>query len=60
MGRPTGFGQRPPQQHLDLGVDTAQVVARPSGKGVMDGRIQPEQYCVPLRCRPLVGRSVGH
>jgi hypothetical protein len=43
-----GFGQRAPEQELDLGVRTAQLVRRPSSQRVVDGGIEPKQDALTL------------
>src|SRR5215470_19808466 len=42
-GQPPGFGERAAEQEFDLGVGAAQLVAGPSGQGVVDGGVEPEQ-----------------
>jgi hypothetical protein len=48
-GQPTDLGKGAPEQELDLGVRTAQVVGRPLGQGVVYGRVQPQQQTLALR-----------
>jgi len=44
MGRhSSSLGQRPSQQHLDLGVDAAELVVGPTDERVVDGRIEAKQ-----------------
>jgi len=40
-GEPARFGKRAPQQELDLGIGTAQLVIGPPGQRIMDCWIQP-------------------
>src|SRR5579863_9127879 len=40
----SGIVEGSAQQHLDLGVEAAELVSRPVGQGVVDGGINPEQY----------------
>jgi len=42
-GKPPGVGEGAAQQELDLGVGAAQFVGCPSGKGVVDGWVEPQQ-----------------
>jgi hypothetical protein len=35
-GHPAGVGERASQQHLDLGVQAAELVIGPPGEGVVD------------------------
>src|ERR1017187_2148712 len=42
-GEPSGVGERAAEEELDLGVGAAQLVAGPSGQGVVDGGVEPEQ-----------------
>jgi hypothetical protein len=54
------LGQSTAQQELDLGISASQLIAGPPGQGVMDGRIQPQQYAfalahwvtLPMPCNP--------
>jgi hypothetical protein len=47
-GQPPGFGERAPEQELDLRVGAAQLIRRPPGQRVMHGRIKPEQDALTL------------
>jgi hypothetical protein len=47
-GQPTGVGQCPAQQELDLGVGAALFLAGPSGQGVVHGWIQPQQHTLAI------------
>ena len=42
--QPAGLVQGPAQQHLDLGVQAPELVARPPLQRVVDGRVQPQQH----------------
>jgi hypothetical protein len=39
--QPPCIGERTAEQEFDLGVRTAQLVASPSGQGIVDSRVQP-------------------
>jgi 2-desacetyl-2-hydroxyethyl bacteriochlorophyllide A dehydrogenase len=58
-GEPSRVGQGAAEQELDLGVGTAQLVGRPAGQRVVDGRVEPQQDVLPLthRDRSLVERA---
>ncbi len=58
-GQPSCAGKRPSQQELDLGVGAAQFVGGPSGQGVMDGGIQPQQHALALAHRGSVPVVTG-
>jgi hypothetical protein len=45
------------QQHLDMGVDAAELVARPAGKGIVDRRIHPDEYLLAFVHRLRVERA---
>jgi hypothetical protein len=47
-GQAPGVAERPAQQHLDLGVDAAQLVVGPAADRVVHGRIDSEQYLPPF------------
>ena len=36
------------QQHIDLGIETAELVCRPSGQGIMDSWIDPKEYLLAI------------
>jgi hypothetical protein len=38
------FAQRPPQQHLDVGVEAAELVSGPPRQGIVDRRVDAQQY----------------
>jgi hypothetical protein len=42
-GQSARLGQGVAQQELDLGVGAAQVIGGPSGQGIVDGWVQPQQ-----------------
>jgi hypothetical protein len=42
FGHPPGVGKRLTQQHLDLGIDAAELVACPPDECVVDGRVEAE------------------
>jgi len=41
--QPAAVGEGAPEQVLDLGVGAAQLIGRPPGQGVVDGRVQAQQ-----------------
>jgi hypothetical protein len=45
---PAGLGERAAEQEFDLGVGPAQLVAGPSGQGIVDGGVEPEQDALAL------------
>jgi len=45
---PSGVVERSAQQHLDLGIEAAELVGRPVGEGVMDRGINPKQYLLAV------------
>ena len=47
-GQPAGLRQGTSQQHLDLGVGTAQIIGRPPGHRVMDSGVQPQENFLAL------------
>jgi hypothetical protein len=57
-GQPPCFGERAAEQEFDLGVGAAQLVAGPSGQGVVDGGVQPQQDALALGHRGSV--AGGH
>jgi hypothetical protein len=42
LGHSPGPVKGPAQQHLDLGVEAAELIGRPLGQGIMDSRIHPQ------------------
>ena len=48
FGRRPASRERPAQQHLDLGVDAAELVVGPAGDRVVDGGIDAEQDLPPF------------
>ena len=46
-GQATGAGQRLPEQELDLGVDTAQIVGGPPRQRVVHRGVEPQQDLLP-------------
>jgi len=47
-GHPAGVVEGAPEQHLDVGVEAAELVGRPSGQGVMDRRVDAQQHLFAL------------
>jgi hypothetical protein len=47
-GHPAGVVEGVPEQHLDVGVEAAELVGRPSGKGIVDGRVDAQQHLFAL------------
>ena len=58
-GQPPGVGERTAEQEFDLGVGAAQLVAGPSGQGVVDGGVQPQQDALALGHRGSVAAVIG-
>jgi TetR/AcrR family tetracycline transcriptional repressor len=50
-GQPPRVGQGAAQQELDLGAGAAQLLGAPSGQGVVDGWVQPQQQALALAHR---------
>jgi hypothetical protein len=48
LGHPAGVGERPAQEHLDVGVEAAELVAGPAHQRVMDRGIDTEQYLAAI------------
>jgi hypothetical protein len=48
LGHPAGIGQRVAQQHLDLGVDTAELVIGPARQSIMDRWVDAKEYLLPV------------
>jgi hypothetical protein len=51
-----GIGEGAPQQELDLGVGTPQLVGGPPCQGIVDGRVEAEKDALSLTCL----RRIGH
>ena len=51
-----GVVEGPAQQHLDVGIEAAELIGRPLGQGIMDGRINPQQYLLAVTHRSGVER----
>jgi hypothetical protein len=47
-GQPPRIGECAAEQELDLGVGAAQLIPSPSGQGVVDGGVQPQQDALAL------------
>jgi hypothetical protein len=39
LGHSPGIDQGPAQQHLDVGIEAAELIGRPPSQGIMDGGI---------------------
>jgi hypothetical protein len=42
-GHPAGFVEGPSQQHLDLGVEAAELVSGPPGESIVDRRVDAQK-----------------
>ena len=47
-GHPAGVVERAAEQHLDVGVEAAELVGGPSGKGIVDRRVDAQQHLFAL------------
>jgi hypothetical protein len=47
-GHPAGIVEGAPEQHLDVGVEAAELVGGPSGKGIVDRRIDAQEHLFAL------------
>jgi len=47
-GHPAGVGEGPSKQHLDLGVETAELVSRPAREGIVDRGVDAQQHLFAL------------
>jgi hypothetical protein len=43
LRHPSGVGQGSPQQHLDLGIEAAELIRGPPGQGVVNHRVHAQQ-----------------
>jgi hypothetical protein len=43
LRHPARVVERSPKQHLDVGVEAAELVSGPPGQGIVDGRIDAQQ-----------------
>jgi hypothetical protein len=43
-GHPAGVVEGAPKQHLDVGVEAAELVGGPSGQGIVDRRVDAQQH----------------
>ena len=49
------------QQHLDVGIEAAELIGRPLGQGIVDAGIDPQQYLLAVIHRSRVeGAGVDH
>jgi hypothetical protein len=48
LGHPALVGERAPKQHLDLGVEAAQVVSGPARESVVNRRVDPQRDLLSL------------
>ena len=46
---PAGFVEGPSQQHLDLGVEAAELVSGPPGESIVDRWVDEQKYLLALR-----------
>jgi hypothetical protein len=44
LGHPAGLVERPPEEHLYLRVQTAELVVCPARQRIMDRGVDPEEY----------------
>jgi hypothetical protein len=58
-GQPPYVGERAAQQELDLSVGAAQLVTGPSGQGIVDGGVQPEQDALAFGHRGSMAAVTG-
>jgi hypothetical protein len=47
-GHPAGVVEGAPKEHLDVGVEAAELVSGPPSQGVVDLRIDPQQHLFAL------------
>jgi hypothetical protein len=47
-GHPARVGERAPKQHLDLGVEAAELVSRPAGQGIVHRWVDAQQHLFAL------------
>jgi hypothetical protein len=48
LRHPPDVVERPAQQHLDVGVEAAELVGRPAGERIMDGRVEAQRELLAL------------
>jgi hypothetical protein len=48
LGHSTGFLEGSAQQHLDVGIQAAELIGRPPGQGIVDGGIDAKQYLLAI------------
>ena len=44
LGHPTRLVERPPEQHLHVGVQTSELVVGPAHQRIVDRWVDPEEY----------------
>jgi hypothetical protein len=49
MRHSVGVGESAPQQHLDVGVEAAELVGGPAGEGIVDRRVQAQRDLLALK-----------
>jgi hypothetical protein len=47
-GHPAGVVEGAPEQHLDVGVEAAELVGGPSGERIVDRRVDAQQHLLAL------------
>ena len=47
-GHPASVAEGATQQHLDLGVEAAKLVRGPSSEGIVNRRVEAQQYLLAL------------
>lgn len=45
---PPSLDERSAEQHLDLSIDAAELICRPPGQRIVDGRIDPKEYLLAV------------
>jgi hypothetical protein len=48
-GHPASVVEGVSQEHLDLGVEAAELVIGPAGQGIVDGWVDPQQHLFAFR-----------
>ena len=57
LRHPPSVVERTAQQHLDLGIETAELICRPAGQGIMDSGIDPKEYLLAITHGSRVERA---
>ena len=48
LGHPSGLLEGSAQQHLDVGIQAAELIGRPPGQGIMHSGIDPQEYLLAI------------